>query len=244
MEIDPTIDIDQSDIIDSTTHNIITELASSIPGIDEAMSFASIMSYVSSQQYNTILFDTAPTGHTLRLLSFPSLIESAFNKLSVIKDRFIPLIQSAQSISGTTINMDSIMSKLQSSQRTISLINQQFKDSTMTTFICVCIPEFLSLYETERLIQELTKYDIDTHCIVVNQILMTTSSEYGKCKKCMSRQKMQSKYIKQIDTLYDDFHIIQMPQLNDEVRGIDSLTIFSDLLINGVTDEKLNKLLD
>jgi anion-transporting ArsA/GET3 family ATPase len=64
---------------------IIKNLMSSVSGIDEAIAFAELMKIVQEINYSTIVFDTAPTCHTLRLLSFPKTMESAFGKLLELK---------------------------------------------------------------------------------------------------------------------------------------------------------------
>lgn len=79
-----------SDGLESGVGSIMKDLMTSVPGIDEAMAFAELMKMVQEMNYSTIVFDTAPTGHTLRLLSFPKTMESAIGKLLELKVRATP----------------------------------------------------------------------------------------------------------------------------------------------------------
>lgn len=197
------------------------------------MSFAEVLKQVKSLSYETIIFDTAPTGHTLRFLQFPSVLEKALAKISQLGSQYGPLMNSFLGAGGQLPNGQSLpdmIEKLESLRETISEVNTQFKDAELTTFVCVCIAEFLSLYETERMIQELANYGIDTHSIVVNQLLFPKKA--SDCDQCNARHKMQSKYLDQYEELYaEDFNVVRMPLLVDEVRGKDRLEKFSEMLV-------------
>ncbi|KAJ1915534.1 Golgi to ER traffic- protein [Mycoemilia scoparia] len=103
MEIDPVASIQE--MIENSEggamNSIMQDLAFAIPGVDEAMGFAEVMKLVKSMEYETIVFDTAPTGHTLRFLSFPSVLEKALSKVSQLSGQFGPMMQQARSLQTT-----------------------------------------------------------------------------------------------------------------------------------------------
>ena len=66
--------------LDVETQNLFEDLKNSIPGIDEALAIGLLLQVIDKMNYSLIIFNTTPTGHTLRMLSFPKVLEEAFGK--------------------------------------------------------------------------------------------------------------------------------------------------------------------
>lgn len=95
-------------------------------------------------EFSVIVFDTAPTGHTLRFLSFPSVLEKALGKLSGLSGRFGPMLQQVkkikcdradrqmQSMFGGGAPQEDMFAKLEAMREIITEVNTQFKDPVST----------------------------------------------------------------------------------------------------------------
>lgn len=211
----------------------MSELTSAIPGIDEAVSFGALMQSVQSMQYDTVVFDTAPTGHTLRLLGFPKLLDMALDKLTELHARLGPMFNAGLAAMGVNTSGEGgepvdAGARLAELSAVVKQVVTQFRNPESTTFVAVCIPEFLSVYETERLSQELSKLGIACNNIVVNQLIPANPDSAASAQLYTARLAIQRKYLEQMRELYsDDFHITPLPLLAAEVRGSDALRSFA-----------------
>ena len=237
--------------LDEETQNIFEDLKNSIPGIDEALAIGLLLQMIDKMDYSMVVFDTAPTGHTLRMLNFPKILEEATQKISQLKEKMGPMSGFLGQAFGD--GFKNIMEMTEVFKVQADKIKKDFTNVEHTTFIAVCIPEFLSMYETERMIQELIKDEIDCRNIVINQVIfINKENDNTECDMCQARFNLQKKYIKQIRQLYgeeqdeDDDEDIDMnngnnnkkyfisilPLQEEEIRGINLLKNFSKFLIS------------
>ena len=239
LELDPEKDMNDIDKLNEILHvqekskveGFLQNMESTFPGIDEANNLKYMASLLDNKDYDLVIFDTAPTGHTLKLLEMPMIIGKSMEKILELKLQFSPVIDSMGGVLGSDFDqkLNKFFNNMNNLKDFMQKVFDRFKDAERTTFIAVCIPEFLSVYETERLVEILFKENIEIRNVVVNQVLMC--EDPNKCKMCKSRIKMQKKYLEKIEEMFEDFHIIKVPLQKNEIRGTKNIEEFSNFLI-------------
>ena len=194
----------------------------SMPGLDEVMAIIKIANILNSREYDVIILDTAPTGHTSVFLSLPEKMLKWVEVADMMmeKHRYI-----TKTFRGKYVK-DECDEFLESQKNDVGKVKKLLTDSKTTEFVPVTIPEPMSICEIERLVQLLEKARIPVNSVIANRIII----EDNNCNFCLARKKEQEKYIKEIEEKFASYNLPKMPLFPREVRGIEDLALYGEIL--------------
>jgi arsenite-transporting ATPase len=191
------------------------------PGIDEMAAMDKFLQYMQSTQYDVIIFDTAPTGHTLRFLSLPEVMDSWVGKMIMIRMRFSGMIGAVKKLLPFTEEEreDRSLEHLQSMKSRIEEARKRLSDPERTKYNLVMIPEEMSILESERTLPVLHQYGIQVGSVIVNQII----PENPKCRFCTEKRHQQLQRLKDVRKRFKGLPVKQVELAKEEVKGIKML---------------------
>jgi len=194
------------------------DIAGMTPGIDEIASFDKFLQYMQSREYDIIVFDTAPTGHALRFLSLPDVLDSWVGKMIKMRMKLSGMVNIIKKVlpfgkedDSPKINTDA----LDDMKKRIDEAKKILTDKEKTFYNIVMIPEAMSIYESERSIDCLEGYKIPVSGIFINMII----PENPSCKFCSERRKRQQERIKEIQKKFNSYKLHKVHLMKEEVKG-------------------------
>jgi arsenite/tail-anchored protein-transporting ATPase len=214
----------KSTMIDEVNRQIDT--ASSTPGAEEAAMFDRIVSIVieDGENFERIVFDTAPTGHTVRLLSLPELmsvwIDGMLERRKKINKNYSQLLNDGEPVE------DPIYEVLQKRKQKFSKVREVLLDPKQTRFIFVLNPERLPILETERAIKLLDSYHLHVKTLIINKILpeMTDNGFFHR------RKEQEKEYLNLIDSKFTKQVLKYVPLFEEDIFSVDMLEQFAEQL--------------
>jgi arsenite-transporting ATPase len=252
MELDPDAEVERhmmeikrtmSDQVSPAIVNEIDrqiELAHRTPGAHEAALFDRFIDVMrDSEEYDRVVFDTSPTGGTLRLLSLPDFLESWIERLLEKREQSLDLYDKA-AIGGRDptreIEQDPIIARLIERKEMFEFAGRTLREDA--AFFLVLNPDELSIRETRRALEDLTEYDLGVEGLVVNKIAPAPDEgeEGTGATYLRDRHRTEQERIRSIDAEFDEPVMARIRQRVEEVKG-DLLAEVADELDIGVAPE-------
>jgi arsenite-transporting ATPase len=195
----------------------------SLPGLDEVMSLFELSELDRKVAYAHIVVDTAPSGHTSRLLRLPEVFTRMVHALDRLGEKHRYMIQH---FARRRVVADEVDLFLQDLTARIQSVRNLLYDPAQTDFTLVAIPEAMSVRETERYLQTLREQGVPVTDLIVNRV----EQEHDACVYCKARVKTQRPWLKEIEKVFGDLRLHYVPLMAEEVRGVDALRKFGKLV--------------
>lgn len=164
-------------------------------------------------EFEIIIFDTAPTGHTIRLLELPAEWSQSIDAASA---------GSGQTCIGPAAAIQDAKHKYEHALAAL-------RNESLSTFVFVLHPEAIAIRETKRAIGELGKLGIHTHRLIVNGLI--PASEKAN-PLFAARSEMQARYLEQIRAELP-YPTQQMTLLSGEIQGAARLRQVGKIFFDG-----------
>ncbi len=208
-------------------HSILKEasrqidLAASMPGAEEMALFDKIGALVrdGDHTYDLVIFDTAPTGHTLRLIRMPELMEAWIRALSRSRQAMLGVEQDDKT--------DPVMISLKDRLEHLREFRARLLSPRVCAFVLVLVAERLPIEETARAIEQLQEAGVTIGGLVVNRVLPETSPD----PFLRARHDQESIYLAEIARRFSAHSKVRVPQLPSDVHGITTLEHLARLLV-------------
>jgi arsenite-transporting ATPase len=199
------------------------DLAASMPGVGDVALFDRLTQIIAEPDsaYDLIVFDTAPTGHTVRLLQMPELLRTWIDALAAQRRQAVARERDTRRDEDGAADRepDAIVLALERRRGRLEQVRARLVDRRDTAFVLVLVPERLPIEETARAAAALSDAGIAVGGVVVNRVLPDgLEGEFYA-----SRRRQEAVYRAEIDTRFAALDRIVIAQLESDVYGISRL---------------------
>lgn len=185
----------------------------STPCTEEIAAFDQFVSYMADTEHDKVVFDTAPTGHTLRELSMP------FDWSGYIANQ----IESRKEMSEALgfIYDEAMIADLRKEKERYDAAVRALSDGDTSAFNLVLLPEKLPVDETERAAEDLATFGIHVRSLIINEVIPRDVLQGNWFLE--RRRATQDKYLKLIDEKFKDLIRAEVPLFESDIYGIENL---------------------
>ncbi len=163
----------------------------SLPGIDEVAALFEILALVRSGRYDLVVVDTAPTGHTLRLLSMPETLRRVAGVFDAMQSKHRAIVGALRGYWQPDAG-DILIAELAEAAADLSSL---LRDAERMQVCWVTLPEPMAVSETIDGIEDLRRGGIPLESVVVNRL---TAAPVSACPRCAARLVFEARALKDL----------------------------------------------